>query len=101
MTTEIVEHYSEIVSKTNFLTDLNIGNAKKDSPVDNGTTEFIEYLENLRIESSGNLLIGHLNMNSIRNKVSMLSYTTRNKIDILIISESKLDDTFPTSQILT
>ena len=101
MTTEIVEHYSEIVSKTNSLTDLNIGNAKKDSPVDNGTTEFIEYLENLRIESSGNLLIGHLNMNSIRNRVSMLSYTTRNKIDILIISESKLDDTFPTSQILT
>ena len=38
-------------------------------------------------------------MNSIRNTVSMLSYTTRNKIDILIISESELDDTFPTSQI--
>ena len=28
----------------------------------------------------------------------MLSYMIVNKIDILMISESKLDDTFPTSQ---
>ena len=28
----------------------------------------------------------------------MLSYMIRSKIDILMISESKLDDTFPTSQ---
>ena len=28
----------------------------------------------------------------------MLSYMIGNKIDILMISESKLDDTFPTSQ---
>ena len=28
----------------------------------------------------------------------MLSYMIGNKIDILVISESKLDDTFPTSQ---
>ena len=30
----------------------------------------------------------------------MLSYMIVNKIDILIISESKLNDTFPTSQFL-
>ena len=28
----------------------------------------------------------------------MLSYMIENKFDILMISESKLDDTFPTSQ---
>ena len=43
-------------------------------------------------------LIGHLNINSIRNKVDMLSYMIGNKIDILMISELKLHDTFPTSQ---
>ena len=43
-------------------------------------------------------LIGHLNTNSIRNKVDMLSYMIGNKIDILMISELKLHDTFPTSQ---
>ena len=30
----------------------------------------------------------------------MLSYMIRNKIDILMISESNLDDTFPTSQLV-
>ena len=70
----------------------------KNSAVDNDINEFIEYLQDLRIENSGSLLIGHLNINSIRSKVDLLSYMIGNKIDILIISESKLDDTFPTSQ---
>ena len=39
-----------------------------------------------------------MNINSIKNKVVMLSNMIGNKIDILKISESKLDDTFPTSQ---
>ena len=39
-----------------------------------------------------------MNINSVRNKVDMLSYTIGNKIDNLMISESKLNDTFQTSQ---
>ena len=57
----------------------------KNSAVDDGINEFIEYLQNLRIETSGNLLIGHLNINSIRNKIDMLTYMIENKIDILMI----------------
>ena len=55
--------------KTNLLPNLNTENSKKDSAVDNGINEFIEYLQNLRNETSGNLLIVHLNINSIKNKV--------------------------------
>ena len=84
------------MSKIDLLPDINVENSY--STVENGVNGFIEYLQNLRIETSGNLLIGHLNINSIRNKVNMLSYMIGNKIDILMISESKLDDTFPTSQ---
>ena len=86
------------MSKIDLLPDLNVENPEANSAVENGANEFIEYLQNLRIETSGNFLIGHLNINSIRNKVDMLSYMIGNKIDILMISESKLDDIFPTSQ---
>ena len=64
-----------------------------------GFNEFIEYLQNLRIGNSGNRLIRHLNINSIRKKVDNLPHMTGKKIDILMISESKLNDTFPTSQV--
>ena len=86
------------MSKIDLLPDLNVENSETNSTVENGVNEFIEYLQNLRIETSGNLLIGHFKINSIRNKVDMLSYMIGNKIDILMISESKLNDTFPSSQ---
>ena len=85
-------------SKIDLLPDLNVENSEANSTVENGANDFIEYLQNLRIETSGSLLIGHLKINYIRNKIHMLSYMVGNKTDILMISESKLDDTFPTSQ---
>ena len=89
------------MSKIDLLPDLNVENSETNSTVENGVNEFIEYLQNLRIETSGNLVIGHSNINFIRNKVDMLSYMIGNEIDILMISKSKLDDTFPTSQFVT
>ena len=38
------------------------------------------------------LIMGHLNINSIRNKFDALSLIFKNNVDILIISETKLDD---------
>ena len=51
-----------------------------------------------------NLIIGHLNINSIHNKKNKFDFMTllmKGKIDILMISEPKLDESFPTSQFLT
>ena len=42
--------------------------------------------------------MGHLNINSVRNKFEALTYITDNNIDLLLISETKLDDSFPTAQ---
>ena len=39
-----------------------------------------------------------ININSIRNKFEQLAYIVDNEIDILMVSETKLDDTFPASQ---
>ena len=46
------------------------------------------------------LLIDKLNINSISNKFDQLKLLVRGKADILVIKETKLDWSFPTSQFL-
>ena len=41
------------------------------------------------------IIIGHLNINSIRFKFEFIKEPTGNNIDIFLISETKLNDTFP------
>ena len=43
------------------------------------------------------ILIAHLNINSLRNKFELLCDIIIGKIDILLTSETKLDDSFPLS----
>ena len=52
-------------------------------------------LSNLRINNINNIIVAHLNINSFRNKFEMLSDFMSGKINILLISETKLDDAFP------
>ena len=54
-------------------------------------------LKNLRVKHSNKITMGNLNINSIRNKFELLSSLIGGKIDILMISETKLDATFPTN----
>ena len=51
----------------------------------------------VRINNPSRIIFGQININSIRGK---FIYIVDNKIDILIVSETKLDGTFPTSQFL-
>ena len=44
------------------------------------------------------LIIGNLNINSISNKFDQLKLFVHGKVDILIVTENKLNSTFPTSQ---
>ena len=57
-------------------------------------------LENMWKNNSKKIIISHLNINSIRNKFDFLADIVKDNIDILMISESKLDDSFPDSQFL-
>ena len=50
-----------------------------------------------RIMYAKNTIIGHLNINSIRNKFDTLDNVVK-AFDIFLISESKLDNTFPLNQ---
>ena len=44
------------------------------------------------------LILGHVNSNSIRNKFDALTYKIGNNIDIILTSETEIDDAFPTAQ---
>ena len=46
------------------------------------------------------IIFAHLNINSIRNKFDQLSDMIKGHIDVLMISESKLDNSFPDGQFL-
>ena len=56
-----------------------------------------ENINNVRICNPKKIIIGHLNINSIRNKIDELKEIIRG-IDIFAVTESKLDDSFPISQ---
>ena len=57
-------------------------------------------LENMCQNNSKKIIISHLNINSVRNKFDFLADIVKENIDILMISESKLDVSFPHSQFL-
>ena len=50
-----------------------------------------------RPEYFNSLTVGHLKINSIRNKSEMIAGTITN-FDVFLISESKIDSTFPNMQ---
>ena len=45
-------------------------------------------------------MIGHLNINSIRNKFESVKHIIEENVDIILFFETKLNDTFPDSQFL-
>ena len=58
-------------------------------------------LKDLRLKNVNKLIIAHLNTNSLRNKFEFLISPIKGNIDdVLMISETKLDESFPTSQFM-
>ena len=55
-------------------------------------------LQTFCIKQPSNVIIGHLNINSVRNKFELLSFLIDGKVEIFLINE--IDGTFPTSQFL-
>ena len=54
----------------------------------------------LRIRNPNEVIIGNLNINSLPNKFEQLKDIVVQHIDILVLTETKFDDTFPTAQFL-
>ena len=52
----------------------------------------------IRVKNLNKLIVGHLNINCPRNKFELLTHQIKDNIDILMISETKLEESFLTSQ---
>ena len=55
-------------------------------------------MRKMKIQFPEKLIVAHLNINSIKNKFDFLSFMIEHNADILLISETKLDDSFPSGQ---
>ena len=56
--------------------------------------------KSLRTSNLHRIIIAQININSIRNKFEALVNGVRGNVDILMISETKIDDSFPLTQFL-
>ena len=69
--------------------------------VDESTATSANYvLKKLRIKNTKRVIIGTLNINSVASKIEHLREVIGNYLDIFTIQETKLDDSFPTAQLL-
>ena len=59
-----------------------------------------QILKNIRNSNVNKLTFGHLNINSLRNKFDQLTEMVKGFLDIFLISESNLDDSFPEGQFI-
>ena len=57
-------------------------------------------LKTIKRNNNKCLTIAHLNINSLRNKFVELTKIVKGNIDVILISETKLDSSFPSSQFL-
>ena len=51
-----------------------------------------------RRDNVNKIIFAHLNINSVRNKFDLVADLMKGKIDVLMTSESKIDDSFHDSQ---
>ena len=59
-----------------------------------------KFLKIIRISNLNKLIFGHLNISSLRNKFNLFSEQIKGLIDILMVSETKLDDSLTEGQFL-
>ena len=54
----------------------------------------------MKENSPNKIIVGHLNINSLRNKFEALQFIINRNLDIILLSEIKLDDSFPSVQFI-
>ena len=84
----------------NLETTYNLTNYSTDTPTIEVNSESSNSLNNIRISNANRLIIAQLNINSLKSKFDALKNIISGKIDILVITESKLDKSFLTNEFL-
>ena len=68
------------------------------SVMENENKPFKEVLGSLRRSNLNRIILAHVNINSIPNKFSLLAEGVSGNVDIIMISETQIDETFPARQ---
>ena len=64
----------------------------------NGKFTVFKHLRKIKLKNMNCITIAQININSLRNKFSFLAEAVRGNIDILLVTETKLDSSFPNAQ---
>ena len=54
-------------------------------------------MKKLRLDYPKIIIIGYININSVRNKFEQFSHMMEERFDVIVIAETKLDLSFPSS----
>ena len=84
--------YSSVEVKHNNSIDYNNNVVSNEKVIEKDS----DFFRILRVKNVNRLIIGNLNINSISNKFDQLKLFVQGKVDILIVTETKLDSIFPT-----
>ena len=80
---------------------LNLVNQASNKSINVTTPNLLFEIKKLRIRNPNKIIIGNLNINSLINKFEQLkNIIIMQHIDILVLTETKLADTFPTAKFL-
>ena len=58
----------------------------------------IDSIRQLKLSNPHKIILGHLNINSLRNKFESITDVIQGTFDIFLLSESKIDESFPDKQ---
>ena len=83
------------MSMSNFSAKENTNVESKSEDEPQKCENFTDFLFNIRKKHSNKIIMAHFNINSFRNKFDMLTNSVTEYIDVLMISETKLDNIFP------
>ena len=75
---------------------------KENKPVNSSNIQeenSLDSLRKLRLRNVNKVIIGNININSLLAKFDQVKEVILKNVDILVITETKLDDTFPLGQI--
>ena len=97
----IIKFTSNQVNQVNQITkESNLSSSTKNLDLNRNFNTF-PLVQVYRLKNPKNVIIGHLNVNSLQNKFTAVEELIKGKIDIGLISETKIDESFPNQQFKT
>ena len=92
------DHQPTITDSNDKTSDKVNYNTTCEDNLDSQSYDPSKILKEIRAKNRDRLIIGSLNINSVRGKIEPLKFLVKNNLDVILISEAKLDSSFPTEQ---